>query len=59
MNLIKFVRDLMIWLSENYSQMPKEFQSKFSETDFVNARCYLYDVCDYDSELNQDFVDYE
>ena len=59
MNFIKFVRDLMIWLSENYSQMPKEFQSKFPETDFVNARSVLYDVCDYDSEINQDFVVYE
>lgn len=59
MNFIKFVRDLMIWLSENYSSMPKEFQSKFSETDFVNARSILYDVCDGDSEINQDFVYYE
>ena len=59
MNFIKFVRDLMIWLSENYSSMPKDFQSKFSEKDFINARCVLYDVCDDDSEINQDFVDYE
>ena len=59
MNLIKFIRDLCIWLSENYSSMPNEFKQKFPETDFVNARSYLYDVCEFDSEVNQDFVDYE
>ena len=59
MNFIKFLRDLMIWLSKNYSMMPMEFKSKFCETDIVNARVYLYDACDPDSELNQDFDDYE
>lgn len=59
MNLIKFLRDVVIWISNNYSSMPVDFQRIFPESTFVNARSYLYDVCDYDSELNQDFSDYE
>lgn len=59
MNLIKFLRDLVIWLSNHYSQLPDEFKKQFPEETLVNARSYMYDVCDYDSEVNQDFVDYE
>ena len=59
MNLIKFLRDVVIWIYNNYSSMPVDFQRTFPESTFVNARSYLYDVCDYDSEVNQDFSDYE
>ena len=59
MNLIKFLRDVVIWISNNYSSMPVDFQRTFPEKTFVDARTYLYDVCDYDSEVNQDFVAYE
>ena len=59
MNLIKFLRDVIIWLSNNYSQLPSDFKERFPEEDFVNARTYLYDVCEIDSEVNQDFADYE
>lgn len=59
MNLIKFLRDVVIWISNNYSSMPLDFKRTFPEKTFVDARVYLYDVCDYDSEVNQDFVDYE
>lgn len=59
MNLIKFLRDVVIWISNNYSSMPVDFQRTFPEEAFVNARTYLYDVCDYDSEVNADFSDYE
>ena len=59
MNLIMFLRDLVIWLSNHYSQLPDEFKKQFPEEMLVNARSYMYDVCDYDSEVNQDFVDYE
>ena len=59
MNLIKFVRDLVIWLSNHYSQLPDEFKKQFPEETLVNARSYMYDVCDYDSEVNKDFVAYE
>ena len=59
MNLINFLRDVVIWLSENYSSLPNEFKKKFPERDFVNARLFLFDVCESSSELNQDFRDYE
>ena len=59
MNLIKFVRDLVIWLSNHYSLLPDIFKKQFPEETLVNARSYMYDVCNYDSEVNQDFVDYE
>ena len=59
MNLIKFLRDVVIWISSHYSEMPVDFKRTFPEKTFVNARTYLYDVCDFDSDVNQDFNDYE
>lgn len=59
MNLIKFLRDVVIWISENYQSMHPDFKRRFPKETFINARTYLYDVCDNDSEVNQDFSDYE
>lgn len=59
MNFIKFWRDVVIWISNNYSSMPVDFQRTFSESMFVIARIYLSDVCDCDSEVNKNFSDYD
>lgn len=59
MNFIKFLYDVFVWITSNYSQMPVEFKAKFPETDCINARCAVNEIFDTDSELNQDFVDYE
>lgn len=59
MNFIKFLYDVFVWITSNYSMMPVEFKEKFSETDCVNARCAVHEIIDTDSELNSDFVDYE
>lgn len=59
MNFFKFLYDVFIWITNNYSSMPAEFRSKFPEKDFVNGRLYLYDFTSLDSEINVDFECYE
>ena len=54
--MIKFFYDLLVWITSNYSKMPDDFRSSFSEERLVNARQVCFDV--YDSETN-DFADYE
>ena len=56
MFMIKFMYDLMVFITTNYSEMPDKFKERFSETDCVNARQIVFDVYDADSK---DFADYE
>ena len=59
MNLIKFLYDLLVWLTNNYSQMPDSFKKSFPEARCVEARLYLSSFAQSDSELNEIFKDYE
>lgn len=54
--MIKFLYDLLVYLTTNYSVMPDSFKKSFPEERCVNARQILFDV--YDGETN-DFYDYE
>ena len=59
MNFIKFLYDVFVWITCNYSLMPDEFKEKFPEQTCVNARCAVHEIFSTDSEFNSDFVDYE
>lgn len=59
MNLFKFLYDLLVWLTNNYSSMPDSFKKSFPEERFVDARLYLSSFALSDSELNEIFKDYE
>lgn len=59
MNFAKFLYDLLVYLTNNYSQMPEEFRKRFPEGKCVSARLYVSSVVNDDSELNEDFKDYE
>ena len=54
--MIKFLYDLLVWLTSHYSEMPDEFKNSFPEERCINARQIAFDV--YDGETN-DFADYE
>ena len=54
--MIKFIYDLLVWITSHYSQMPDDFKKIFSEERLVNARQIAYDV--YDGETS-DFADYD
>ena len=59
MNLIKFLYDVFVWLTRNYSQLPDSFKKSFPEARCVDARLYLSSFAQSDSELNEIFKDYE
>ena len=59
MNLIKFLYDMLVWLTNNYSQLPDSFKKSFPESKCVDARLYLSSFAQSDSELNEIFKDYE
>ena len=59
MNLIKFLYDLLVWLTNNYSQLPDSFKKSFPEPRCVDARLFLSSIAQSDSELNEIFKDYE
>ena len=54
--MIKFLYDLLVWITSHYSEMPDDFKCSFSEERCINARQIAFDV--YGGETN-DFVDYE
>lgn len=59
MNLIKFIYDLFVWLTCNYSQLPSDFKEKFPEVNLVLARLSFSEFVQDDSNFNQEFKDYE
>lgn len=59
MNVFKFLYDLIVWITNNYSQLPDGFKKSFPEERCVNARLWLSSIAQSDSELNNDFKDYE
>lgn len=59
MNLFKFLYDVFVFITNNYSQLPDGFKKSFPEEKCVNARLFLSGIAVADSELNEDFEDYE
>jgi hypothetical protein len=59
MNLIKFVYDVFVYLTCNYSHLSKEFIEKFPYCDLVKVRLFLSDLVQEDSDLNENFKKYE
>lgn len=59
MNFFKFLYDLCCYLTTNYSSLPDTFKQRFPETACINARLALSDFVTADSDINQEFKDYE
>lgn len=59
MNFFKFLYDVFVYLTCNYSRLPNEFTEKFPEGDLINARLFLSDFVQDDSVLNKNFKNYE
>lgn len=59
MNFFKFLYDVFVWLTNNYFSMPDSFKKSFPESRCVDARIFLSDVVQSDSDLNSNFTDYE
>lgn len=59
MNFLKFLYDLLVYLTCNWSSLPDGFRIKFPEKDLINARLFLSDIVTSDSEFNENFKDYE
>ena len=54
MNFIKFLYDVFVWITCNYSEMPDEFKSKFPEETCINARCAVHEIFDTHNPQNLD-----
>ena len=59
MNLIKFLYDVLVWISTHYSDLPDSFKKSFPEGKIVSARLFVLELSQVDSELIEDFKDYE
>lgn len=59
MNFFKFLYDVFVWITTHYSEMPDSFRKSFPECRCVDARLFLSDIAQSDSDLNQNFNDYE
>lgn len=59
MNYLKFLYDVFVWVTQHYSLMPVEFQKKFPEARCVDSRLYLSSIVQSDSDINNEFKDYE
>ena len=59
MNFFKFLYDVFVWLTNNYSQLPDGFRKSFPEKSCLSARLFLSSITQGDSYLNDDFAAYE
>lgn len=59
MNVFKFLYHVFVWITSHYSEMPTEFKKVFKEEECVNARLFLSDIVQSDSDINKDFKSYE
>lgn len=59
MNFFKFLYDVFVWVTQNYSKMPVGFRKSFPEARCVDARLFLSEVAQSASDLNENFKDYE
>lgn len=53
--MIKYLYDLVVYLTTNYSLLPDSFRARFSEKDLVNLRIGISDLFN----ASKDFDDYE
>lgn len=59
MNFVRFLYDLMVCLTVNYSSLPDVMKKRFSEESFVNARIFFSDIVNSNSDFNIKFKRYE
>lgn len=59
MNFFKFLYDVFVWITNNYSQLPDSFKKSFPERICVEGRIFLSNFAQSDSDLNEIFKDYE
>lgn len=59
MNCFKFLYDVLVWLTQHYSELPESFRKSFPECRCVDARLFLSDIVQTGSDLNENFKDYE
>lgn len=59
MNFVKFLYDVFVYVTNNYSQLPDSFRSSFPEENCINARLFLSDFAQSNSDINQEFKNYE
>ena len=59
MNFFKFLYDVFVWITSNYSQMPDSFKKSFSEPSCIRGRLFLSNFIQDDSDLNETFKAYE
>lgn len=59
MKFFKFLYDVFVWITNNYSHMPDTFKKSFPEHSCVEGRLFLSNFVQVDSDLNQTFRDYE
>ena len=59
MGVFRFLYDVFIYLTSNYSKLPEDFQRRFPEHYLVNARIFLHDCVSSGQSISKDFDDYE
>ena len=53
--MFKFIYDLLVFLTCNYSAMPENFKKKFPEEYLIKSRLNFGSIINFEN----DFVDYE
>ena len=59
MNFFKFCYDVFVWITSHYSELPDSFRKSFPEDKCVNGRLFLSGIVQSDSNINNDFKEYE
>lgn len=59
MNYFKFLYDVFVYITSHYSMMPDDFKKRFPEAPCISSRLYLSSVVQPDSDINNEFKDYE
>ena len=54
--MFKFLYDLLVWITNNYSKMPSDFQKRFPENFCVRGRL---DLGSLDETIIKNWIDYE
>lgn len=59
MNFLMFLYDVFVWITCHYYELPESFRKTYPEEKCVDARLFLSDLAQCDSDLNNNFKDYE
>lgn len=54
--MFQLVYDLLVWVTNNYSKMPEDFQKRFPESFLVRGRL---DIGSFNEVLTKNWNDYE